>query len=117
MLVRNFLETPMQDEKNIHEGTGTAKHVNLFNAEDFATNIGFINYTILHAGSTIGLHTHGQDEELYMVLEGSGIMTVNGDNRRVTAGDIIVNPPNGTHGLVNDSECDLRLLVLEAYKG
>ncbi len=116
MMVRNYLTTPLEDVDKIHDGIGTAQHVSLFTREDFKTNIRFLNYTVLPAGVTIGLHPHGEDEELYMVLEGDGVMTVNGETQRVTSGDVIVNPPFGSHGIVNDSDKDMKLLVMEVYK-
>ena len=67
-------------------------------------------------GTTIGLHKHGNDEELYIILEGTGVMHVDGEDKAVTAGDIIVNKPFGVHGLENNSEEDLKILVLEVYK-
>ena len=116
MLIRNFLMSPLQDAAKIHDGCGIAKHVSLFDNKDFSTNLRFINYTILPSGVSIGSHKHGDDEELYIILEGNGEMTVNGEVRSVTAGDIIVNPPFGSHELVNNSDSDLKILVMEVFK-
>jgi oxalate decarboxylase/phosphoglucose isomerase-like protein (cupin superfamily) len=38
-------------------------------------------------------------------------MTVNGERRRVTRGDLIVNKPFWSHALANDGNETLRLLV------
>lgn len=40
-------------------------------------------------------------------------MTVNEEQQRVVKGDLILNPPGGTHGLSNDSDRDLCILVIE----
>jgi quercetin dioxygenase-like cupin family protein len=81
-------------------------------AEDtFETDLMFVDYVEIPAGSTIGRHTHGEDEELYFIVEGSGMMHVQGTKRRVDAGDLILNRRGWTHGLVNDSENVIRLLV------
>lgn len=68
------------------------------------------------AGTSIGDHKHGDDEELYIVLEGSGVMLVDGEIKEVHAGDIIVNKPFGSHALNNNSNADLKILVMEVYK-
>ena len=115
MNVRNFLKATLEGLENCHDGTGTLRHVSLFQDSDFATRIRFINYTILPAGTSIGKHTHGDDEELYILLEGNGMMVVDGETREVEAGDIIVNKPFGTHELINNSDKDIRILVLEVY--
>ncbi|WP_226383594.1 cupin domain-containing protein [Paenibacillus massiliensis] len=65
-------------------------------------------------GTSIGYHEHKQNEEVYVVLEGQGRMTVNGEERDVKPGDVILNKPNWSHGLENASDSIVRLLVYEA---
>jgi len=48
-----------------------------------------------------------------VVLEGHGILTVNGEKREITSGDVIVNKPGWSHGLENNSESPLKMLVFE----
>ena len=112
MNIRNFLEAQLEDCGNMHDGIGILKHKTLFGGSDFSTSINFLNYTILPPDTTIGVHTHGNDEELYIVLEGEGEMQVDGELREVSAGDIILNKPFGTHGLENHSDKDIKILVI-----
>jgi uncharacterized cupin superfamily protein len=111
---RNFLQSQLEALEHCHEGVGTLRHQTLFGNTDFESKLRFFNYTILPPGSSIGYHTHGNDEEVYVILEGSGVMTVDNEIERVAAGDVIVNRCFGSHGLVNDSDKDLRILVFEA---
>lgn len=115
MEIRNFLNAELEDLENCHKGVGTLKHTSLFKGSDFNTNIRFLNYTILPPDTTIGIHKHGNDQELYIILEGNGLMIVDGESRNVSAGDVIVNKPYGTHGLSNNSNEDLKILVMEVY--
>lgn len=113
MNVRNFLNSDMNDEPNCHDGHGILKHISLFENNDFLSKLRFINYTILPIGSSIGLHTHQADEEIYIILEGQGLMTVDTDSKQVLQGDVIVNRPFGSHELINNSDVDLKILVFE----
>ncbi|EKQ56501.1 MULTISPECIES: cupin domain-containing protein [unclassified Clostridium] len=113
MNVRNFLNSNMKDEPNCHDGQGILKHISLFDDEDFSSKLRFINYTILPAGTSIGLHTHSNDEEIYMILEGQGLMTVDDESKQVQQGDVIVNKTFGSHELINNSSDDLKILVFE----
>lgn len=97
----------------VHGGVGVVDHVQLLSDADFAGPVRFVNHTVLPPGASIGSHRHGDDEELYVVLSGTGRMTVDGTDFPVAAGDVVVNQPDGTHGLVNDSSTDLALLVVE----
>lgn len=75
--------------------------------------INWIDLVCLPAGHSVGTHTHGlDDEEIYIVISGTGTMTVEDDDVAVRAGDVVHNPPGGTHGLVNSGESELRVVVV-----
>lgn len=116
MIIRNFLKSEFEPLENCHDGIGTLKNVTVFNKEDFKTNISFINYTVLPPETSAGIHQHKDDEEVYIILEGSGIMTVDGESRSVTKGDVIINRPFGSHGLLNNSKEEMKILVFEVKK-
>jgi mannose-6-phosphate isomerase-like protein (cupin superfamily) len=73
----------------------------------------FVDYAVLPPGASIGVHTHGENEELYLVLDGEGVLQTGPREVRVRAGHVIVNPRGGTHGLRNDGRVPLRLFVVE----
>ena len=112
MIVRNFLETP-SEIKSIHEGKGTSKTTRVFNGTDFDTPLRFIDYLEMEPGSSIGNHRHGENEEVYVVLSGSGVMVVNDERRAVKTGDVILNKPGWVHGLENTAQEPPKLFVFE----
>jgi mannose-6-phosphate isomerase-like protein (cupin superfamily) len=74
----------------------------------------FLDFTILPVGAEIGIHTHELDnEEIYVVISGRGLMHLEGEWFEVEAGHAIVNRPGGTHGLKNIGDEELRLVVIE----
>jgi len=64
---------------------------------------------------SIGVHRHRGDEEYYYVISGRGLMTLDGEQFEVEAGDITAVYPGGTHGLENNADEDLRILVISAH--
>lgn len=112
--IRNYLQSPLEDLPNCHDGVGVLKNITLFSKEDFQSPLRFLNYTILPPGTTIGVHPHGNDEEIYIILEGNGQMTLDGDSFPVQAGSVILNRPFGEHGLDNTSDTVMKILVFEA---
>lgn len=113
MIVRNYF----QNEGSLHPahgGQGEVRNVFLFGEGDFESGLRFVIYTEIEPGRSIGYHTHGANEEVYVVLEGGGRMTVNGETRPVQAGDVILNKPGWSHGLENDTDRPLKILVFEA---
>jgi len=116
MIVRNFLDAEYVIER-CHDGIGEIKNVELFKKTALLSALRFINYAEIPPGSSIGLHRHGNDEEVYVILSGTGTMTVDGKTRTVKEGDVVLNKPYCEHSLVNDSDNVLRALIFEADIG
>ena len=111
-MIRNFLSGPSSQEVT-HTGKGMIGNTLVYSESDFATNLRFVIYSELRPGTSIGYHAHENNEEVYVILEGNGIMTINGDTHEVTEGDVILNKPFWSHGLENNSDKDLKILVFE----
>lgn len=117
MPIRNYLTQPMGIFPNCHDGEGVLDFIELFGEGGFISGLRFFHHTVLPPRTSIGVHTHGNDEEIYIILEGIGRMLLDGEEYPVGPGDVIVNRPFGTHGLKNDSDRELKLLVFEVAVG
>lgn len=97
-----------------HGGEGLIRFARIVDRNGVAGSCNFIDLAELPPGSSVGTHTHaGSEEEFYLVLSGSGQMTRNGEVFPVGAGDLIRNPPGGTHSLRNTGSEPLRIFVFE----
>ncbi|ERJ11643.1 cupin domain-containing protein [Haloplasma contractile] len=112
-MIKNFLNSKKEEIKNCHDGEGTLKHITVFEDDELKSNLRFINYTILPPGTSIGTHQHGNDEEVYVILEGNGEMTLSSKIHKVKSGDVVLNKPYGIHSLTNTSRTEMRILVFE----
>ena len=72
----------------------------------------FMHYNIMPPGTSIGEHSHHDDEEYYFVISGQGTMILDGKRFEVKSGDITAIYPGGSHGLENNTTDDLRFLVI-----
>jgi mannose-6-phosphate isomerase-like protein (cupin superfamily) len=95
-----------------HGGEGTISAARVLAAGE-GGGAEFIDLVVVPPGCTIGEHTHGPDEETYVIVAGSGTMTVDGAQLAVGAGDVVVNRAGGTHGLRNTGAQPLRLVVVD----
>jgi mannose-6-phosphate isomerase-like protein (cupin superfamily) len=96
-----------------HGGEGRILFNRVFQGDQLASACRFVDYAVVPPGCSIGLHRHGDDEEIYVVLEGAGVMMLDDVPHRVAAGSVIVNAPGGTHGLTNDGSVPIRIFVVE----
>ena len=80
--------------------------------EDAITEIGFM--TLKH-GDFIGLHSHSDNEDAYLILSGRGVFTDGEGNAWVVkAGDMTIARPGQAHGLANLYAEDLVFLDIIA---
>jgi|SRR5688500_15517234 mannose-6-phosphate isomerase-like protein (cupin superfamily) len=97
-----------------HNGRGRIRFKRLLTGEQIEGACNFMDFSVIPPGSTIAEHRHALDEEeYYLILEGSGSMSRDGETFQVQPGDLIRNRPGGTHSLVNDSEHAIALFVFE----
>lgn len=117
MIIKNLYQAP-KEWVVAHEGHGKILFHRPFSTEDFQTDLSFVDYVEIPPGCSIGEHLHGDNEELYFIIDGKGSMTVNDEAMEVSAGDLIVNKRGWKHGLTNESDRELKVLVWEvAYTG
>jgi mannose-6-phosphate isomerase-like protein (cupin superfamily) len=112
-MIKNYLTADRQLQKSSHEGTGSVELYEIWENSDFKSNIDFFDRVVVPPGSTIGFHKHGENEEMYIVLEGKGLMKIEDDEVAVGKGDMILNPAGGRHGLINNSCENIDILVIQ----
>ncbi len=111
--VSNLHEGLLRGVSADHGGVGTILAHRAFRREDEPAGVAFIDLVVLPPHTSIGLHRHADDRETYVILAGQGLMTLDGEEFEVHAGDVVPNRPHGEHGLANTSDADLQLLVFE----
>jgi lysophospholipase L1-like esterase/quercetin dioxygenase-like cupin family protein len=92
-----------------HGGTGETTAYPFF-AE--APDMPFVfRKRVLHRGASIGFHQHDKDE-IYYVLAGRGIYTLDGKIHEVQAGNAMLTRPGSTHSIRQAGDEDLQLLIM-----
>ncbi len=65
----------------------------------------------LKPGDRLNPHRHTQ-LEIYYIVEGTGILTIEGREETVTAGAAVFIPSDAEHGVRNESRSDLRFFYV-----
>jgi mannose-6-phosphate isomerase-like protein (cupin superfamily) len=101
-------------ETQAHGGEGLIRFVRVVDRSGLVGGCNFIDLAELPLGTSIGSHTHAtSEEEFYLILAGTGEMSRNGEAFQVRPGDLIRNPPGGTHSLRNSGSEPLKIFVFE----
>ncbi len=106
----------LKPAKNAHGGKGDILFRRCWDKDSFTTNWEFVDHCILPPGTSIGYHQHNMIEEVYFLVSGSGRATVNDVTWDVKAGDAIPCTSGDSHGLYNNSDKEIELVVFSAAK-
>ena len=95
-------EMQTENRENMRGGRGKVKLEHWFKPEDFGAKVRLCTRMTLAPGSSIGSHTHADEDEIYLVLAGSGLIQEKGEWVPIQTGDAILTGKGGTHGVENN---------------
>ncbi len=67
-------------------------------------------------GQAQRVHTHESEDKIYVVLEGEALFEVGGEHELLAEGSAVIARAGVPHGVRNDSDSELVLLVMMAPK-
>lgn len=71
-------------------------------AETMGTYLEFVCEFELAPGQSLAPHEHNS-HEFYYLVRGSGVVTIDGEDRQVGIGDLVHIPPNAVHSITDTS--------------
>lgn len=69
----------------------------------------------LKPGARTPRSSHPDEEEVYFFLSGSALLTVDGDEKRVTAGMYAYVPRNAVHEIANDTDSPFEYIYVANF--
>ncbi|MBE0627843.1 MAG: cupin domain-containing protein [Burkholderiales bacterium] len=107
-LIRNVIEVPWQEFPG-HYGGALSKA--LVRPETAGSRLIDYRVSCYQPMANVALHKHKAQEQVYHVLEGEGMMEMDGKRRVVRKHDVIYIPPGVEHGISNTGLGDLTFIV------
>lgn len=110
--IRKLPDIPEQSFENCHDGSGVLKCRSLIDGLE-STKFAFMHRDVIEKGVSIGVHTHTSNEEIYYLYSGKGILTFDGIEYEMDAGDISICGIGHSHGFIATE--DSVLIVMGSY--
>jgi len=107
-LIRNVVEVPWQEFPG-HFGGALSKA--LVRPETAGSRLIDYRISCYQPMAHVALHTHKVQEQVYHVLDGEGMMEMDGKRQVVRKHDVIYIPPGVEHGIANTGLTDLTFVV------
>ena len=93
------LDHDRMETTKAHDGMGEIRFRRMWDQERFVTSWGFVDHALVGAGTSVGYHRHDTVQECYLILDGAGVMKVDGAVVAVGPGACVPNRLGGAHGL------------------
>jgi len=111
-MIRHATEQAVEVREKMRGGTGRVTMRHYFKKDEFAAETRLCAHLLLPPGASIGPHEHSGEDEVYIVLRGSGILDDGLAQSRVGAGDAILTGRGESHAIRNDGAEPLELIAV-----
>jgi mannose-6-phosphate isomerase-like protein (cupin superfamily) len=111
MIVRNMTDPEVLATTYVAHRGGMAR---MILTSQHLKSMEFMAYAMIPAGNALEEHID-EVEEIYFILNGGGLMKVGDEEREVKEGDAIWLPAGEPHGLKNNKDIMMVILVVAAY--
>jgi len=88
--------------ESLRGGKGETKLLEIFSKDELRGKCRMFNKITLEPGCSIGTHPHHQEEEIYYVLSGKGIVEDNGKTYEIEPGDALKTGGGEFHSITNN---------------
>ena len=101
-MVYHRSELKSESREKPRGGNGTAHFLHLVEGNGAAQkHTKMLAEITLPPGASIGPHSHTEDTEFYIILEGTGTVNDNGADKAVAKGDVMITGGGETHSIAN----------------
>jgi mannose-6-phosphate isomerase-like protein (cupin superfamily) len=107
MLVRRLADAPVEEWHQLRSRI-------LMDAGELGSRHLSVCWLEVAAGAEQELHSHEEAEQVYVVVRGSGRMTVAGDSQDVAEGDMVLVPPATDHAIAGGPNASLAFISVQS---
>jgi len=111
-MIRKAAEMSSEVRENMRGGPGAVTVRHIFKPDEIHAKNRLCARLIIPPGAGIGLHRHDQEDELYVVIGGTGLLDEDGQTTRVAAGDAVLTGRGASHAIRNDGCEPLEILAV-----
>lgn len=98
-------------------GEGVCRWKMLMNGMHLEGEWNCVEYVVVEPGGSVGEHVHLRTEEIYYIVSGRAVVTMDGEEIEVRAGDLVTTPIGSAHSIANRGDEDMHFFVTEVFPG
>lgn len=106
-MIKRSREQESEVRENMRGGLGKITITHYFKKDEIKAACRLCAKLVVPPEAGIGLHEHNNEDEVFIIQQGTGIIIDNDEEVVVEAGDSILTGGGGTHALKNTGKQDL----------
>lgn len=106
-MIKRKDQQEIEIRKNMRGGEGEVTVRHYLKPEEITARTRLCAELILPPGAGIGVHDHMDEDEIYLIQRGRGMMTDGGKEIQVETGDAILTGKGASHSIRNTGQEDL----------
>ena len=103
-MIKKAAELTTDYRENMRGGSGTVEITNFVSPAELNDKGRMFANITLKPGCGIGYHIHEGESELFYLMKGNVIYNDNGEEKAMSAGDVMICPPGTGHAICNKSD-------------
>ena len=111
-MIRTESQMKVEVREKMRGGEGAVTIRHYFDKDEFSANARLCARLTLPPGASIGVHQHDGEDEVYIVLKGSGLLDDGKTRTWVGEGDAILTGKGASHAVKNDGTEPLEMIAV-----
>ena len=111
-MVRKSSEMEREVRERMRDGQGSVEILHAFKKEELKGGARLVARLRLDKGCSIGHHSHDNEEEVFYILQGQGVVSEDGKETPVSPGDAVLTGGGSGHSIRNDGDAPLLFMAI-----
>ena len=113
-MIKKAADRKVEIRENMRGGAGRITFQHFFQQDEMTAGMRLCAQLVIPPGAGIGPHTHAEEDEVYIIIRGTGILDDGTTQTSVTAGDSILTGNGESHAIRNEGDENLELIAVIA---
>jgi mannose-6-phosphate isomerase-like protein (cupin superfamily) len=111
-MISSIDQQSVEVRKGMRGGPGEVTVRQYFKPDQMKAKCRLCGLLTIPPGAGIGLHQHTAEDEVYIILKGSGLLDEGGVKSRVSAGDAVLTGSGQSHAVTNDGSEPMEIVAV-----